>query len=90
MTSPGWLLDERACAGRENLDAAHVARYDTKEDAGAAAEVALLQQFEEHVRDEHSTFTWLLEPMLARSGFTIESADDADDGSVAAYIARAT
>ncbi|HEV2368383.1 MAG TPA: class I SAM-dependent methyltransferase [Acidimicrobiales bacterium] len=24
---------------------------------------------EEHVRDEHSTFTWLLEPMLERSGF---------------------
>lgn len=24
---------------------------------------------EEHVRDEHSTFTWLLEPMIERSGF---------------------
>lgn len=29
---------------------------------------------EEHVRDEHSTFTWLLEPMIQRSGFRIERA----------------
>jgi hypothetical protein len=27
------------------------------------------------VRDEHSTFTWLLEPMLERAGFEIEQAD---------------
>ncbi len=40
--SPDWLLDEVASAGRENLDPEHVARYDDKEDAGAAAEVALL------------------------------------------------
>ncbi len=40
---PGWLLDETASAGDENLDPAHVARYDTKEDAGAAAEVELLR-----------------------------------------------
>lgn len=39
-----WLLDERARAGRENLDAAHVARYDAKEDAGAQQEVALLRE----------------------------------------------
>ena len=30
--------------GRENLDAGHVARYDTKEDAGAAGEVRVLQE----------------------------------------------
>ena len=39
---PGWLLDELRTAGRENLDADHVARYDGKMDAGATAEVALL------------------------------------------------
>lgn len=43
-STPGWSLDEVASAGRENLDAAHVARYDGKEDAGAAAEVALLAE----------------------------------------------
>lgn len=41
----GWILDEVASAGRENLDANHVARYDTKEDAGAADEVGLLRNF---------------------------------------------
>jgi ubiquinone/menaquinone biosynthesis C-methylase UbiE len=29
---------------------------------------------EEHVRDEHSTFSWLMEPMLERAGFEIRSA----------------
>jgi len=41
---PGWLLDELGSAGRENLDPTHVARYDGKEDADAAAEVALLEE----------------------------------------------
>lgn len=41
---PGWLLDELATAGRENLDAGHVARYDAKEDASAAAELRLCQE----------------------------------------------
>ena len=41
---PGWLLDEVAHAGTENLDAGHVARYDTKEDGGAADEVLLLEE----------------------------------------------
>src|SRR5207302_5250977 len=39
---PGWLLDELASAGRENLDIDHVARYDQKEDARADSEIALL------------------------------------------------
>lgn len=39
---PGWLLDERSSAGRENLDVDHVARYDQKEDARADSEVSLL------------------------------------------------
>ena len=39
---PGWLLDEVAAAGRENLDPAHVERYDRKMDARAAKEVELL------------------------------------------------
>ncbi|MDD9372322.1 MAG: hypothetical protein PV358_19530, partial [Acidimicrobiales bacterium] len=38
-----WWPDEVTHAGRENLDPGHVARYDDKEDAGAADEVALLR-----------------------------------------------
>ena len=44
---------------------------------------------EEHVRDEYSTYTWLLEPMIERAGFRIERADHSGDGILAAYIARA-
>lgn len=230
---PGWMPDELAHAGRENLDPAHASRYDAKEDAGAAEEVALLQELglaaesvvvdmgagtgqfsvavapvcarvvavdvspvmlgvlqakvaalrltnvevvragfltyehrgrpadfaysryalhhlpdlwkavalarlhrtlrpggvlrlsdvvydfppaeteerieawcatgggdaehgwtraelEEHPRDEHSTFSWLLEPMIRRSGFEIERADHSDDGIFATYVLRAT
>jgi ubiquinone/menaquinone biosynthesis C-methylase UbiE len=47
-----WWLDEVASAGRENLDADHVARYDTKEDADAASELVLLQQLGLHRHSE--------------------------------------
>ena len=46
-------------------------------------------ELEEHVRDEHSTFTWLLEPMIARGGFEIEDAVYSADGIFASYVARA-
>lgn len=42
-TRAGWQLDEVTSIGRENLDPAHVARYDDKEDAGAIREVASLK-----------------------------------------------
>lgn len=32
-------------------------------------------EFEAHVRDEFSTFNWIIEGLLQRAGFTIESAD---------------
>jgi len=44
---------------------------------------------EEHVRDEHSTFTCLLEAMIQRSGFEIEDAVYSEDGIFAEYILRA-
>ena len=45
-------------------------------------------ELEEHVRDEHSTFTWLLEPMMQRCGFIIEEAEHTDDAIFAAYVLR--
>ena len=45
-------------------------------------------ELEEHVRDEHSTFSWLLEPMIQRSGFVIEAAEHSDDGIFAKYVLR--
>jgi ubiquinone/menaquinone biosynthesis C-methylase UbiE len=44
---------------------------------------------EEHIRDEYSTFTWLLEPTMERSGFRIEAAEYSPDGIFARYVARA-
>lgn len=46
-------------------------------------------ELEEHVRDEYSTFTWLLEPMIERSGFEIMQADHSADGILARYVACA-
>jgi hypothetical protein len=45
---------------------------------------------EEHVRDENSTFTWLLEPMLERAGFSIEDVDLERNRVVAGYLCRRT
>ncbi len=45
-------------------------------------------ELEEHVRDEHSTFTWLLEPMILRAGFEIEDASYSDDEMLARYVCR--
>jgi SAM-dependent methyltransferase len=47
-------------------------------------------EVEEHVRDEHSTFTWLLEAMFERTGFSIEAVDYSDDGFDARCVLRAT
>ena len=41
---------------------------------------------EEHLRDEHSTYTWLLEPMLHHAGFGIRDVDYSDDGFFARYV----
>jgi ubiquinone/menaquinone biosynthesis C-methylase UbiE len=42
----------------------------------------------EHVRDEHSTFTWLLEPMMDRAGFDVVDASYDASGMFASYLCR--
>ncbi len=42
----------------------------------------------EHVRDEHSTFTWLLEPMINRAGFDIIDVDYSPSGMDARYLCQ--
>lgn len=46
-------------------------------------------ELEEHVRDEHSTFTWLLEVMIARAGFRVEDTLYSDNRILARYLLRA-
>jgi cyclopropane fatty-acyl-phospholipid synthase-like methyltransferase len=42
-------------------------------------------ELEEHLRQEYSTFSWLLEPMLERSGFAIRRAEHSANRIYAAY-----
>jgi SAM-dependent methyltransferase len=54
--------------------------------APTAAEGWTREELEAHVRDEHSTFTWLLEPLLSHAGFEIR-ARDVGGGIYATYVA---
>jgi len=45
-------------------------------------------ELSEHVRDEHSTFTWLLEPMIERAGFDLIDASYDASGVDARYLCR--
>ena len=62
----------------QKIDAA-ISQYTATDpdDGWTRAELA------EHIRDEHSTFTWLLEPMIEQAGLDIVSADHSEDQMVA-------
>ena len=47
-------------------------------------------ELEEHVRDEHSTYRWLLEPMLERCGFALEEVAYSPDRMEGRYLLRTT
>jgi len=56
--------------------------------AGAATDPArgwTADELAEHVRDEQSTFTWLLEPMLERAGFEIRDRRLSETRTYASY-----
>ncbi len=86
-----WMLDELAHAGAEHLDEGFVTGYDRKQGHpdfsadvvgrwldGAAENPAdgyTREDFAEHLRTEFSAFRWLLEPMLAATGFDVVTSD---------------
>jgi ubiquinone/menaquinone biosynthesis C-methylase UbiE len=43
-------------------------------------------ELETHLREEHSTYAWLLEPMLAQAGFEIREATPIPSGVYTSYI----
>ncbi len=47
------------------------------------------EEMEEHIRDEHSTFRWLIEAMMEQCGFEIDAVDYSPDGFFGKYILRA-
>ncbi len=87
------VVDLGAGTGRFALAAARPSQADAvfgRWLEGAADDPALgytSADFAEHIRTEHSTFRWLLEPMLAATGFEIVTAEFS--GSVyGAYTCR--
>ena len=57
--------------------------------AGASASAAdgwTRAELAEHLRDEYSTYSWLVEPLLERSGFAIRERQIEGPGTYAAYI----
>jgi hypothetical protein len=90
MLRPGGLLrlwdvvyDFEPSQAQERIDAWCATGGDSVEEGWSRAEL------EEHVRDEHSTFSWLLEAMIRRGGFEIERAEHSEDGIFARYLLRA-
>lgn len=56
-------------------------------DAGTDVEGEWLRsEFEDHIRNENSTYSWLLEPMLEKAGLTIRSAHYSGDRIFARYV----
>ena len=73
----------------EPADARHGSKRGARPVATTSRAAGCRAELEEHVRDEHSTFSWLLEPMIERSGFEIEQAEHSADGMFAKYVLRA-
>jgi hypothetical protein len=44
------------------------------------------EELAKHLRDEYSTFSWLLEPMLEQAGFEISAAEYWTVGAYADYV----
>ncbi len=64
------------------IDAWLAAAAERSDDGWTRAEL------EEHLRHEYSTFSWLLEPMIERSGFVIERASFDELGVRGEYVCR--
>jgi hypothetical protein len=75
MDSFTWSLDEQSRAGEEHYDPSHVSVYDQKAATDPSEEGYTREDLETHIREEFSTFSWLLEPMLERVGFEIRDVE---------------
>jgi SAM-dependent methyltransferase len=86
--APGGILQIRDLVFSFDLGEteASVANWLQSAAADRAEDGWTRDELETHLRDEYSTFTWLLEPMLERAGFEIITADYANDGAYANYV----
>lgn len=90
MLRPGGILRlSDVVFGFEPSEAeAALERWYASADSADVAVDWTRAELEEHVAEEHSTFTWLLEPMIERAGLAIERADYSADGIFAHYVCR--
>jgi hypothetical protein len=70
VTALGRRRQVRTCRGRRSHRSVVRNRHRRRRERLGPAEL------EEHVREENSAFTWLLETMMPRSGLSIDEADD--------------
>lgn len=88
LLRPGGVLQLRDLVFSFDLQGAEAgianwlrtAAADRPEDGWTREELA------NHLRDEHSTFTWLLEPMIAGAGLELVAVDHGRAGAYANYI----
>lgn len=90
MTRPGGVIrlwdvvyDFAPTEAQDRIEAWCATGGDAVEGEWSRAEL------EEHVRDEHSTFSWILEPIIQRTGFEITHTEHSDDGIFLKYLLRA-
>ncbi|HEX3271018.1 MAG TPA: class I SAM-dependent methyltransferase [Ktedonobacterales bacterium] len=84
---PGGLLLLRDLVFSFEPDQAHTAIAAWLAGAASAPEEGWTRdELETHLRQEYSTFTWLLEPMLRHAGFQIRQVEASPSGIYAAYL----
>lgn len=57
-------------------------------DFASAAGEQLAVEIETHIRDEYSTFGWIMEGLLGRAGFWIEKSNSLHDGFITEYFCK--
>jgi len=88
LLAPGGVLQLRDLVFSFDLPAAAagIASWVQASSTDRPEEGWTRDELETHLRDEYSTFTWLLEPMIERAGLEIVVADYAPVGAYANYI----
>ena len=87
LLEPGGILRLRDLVFSFDLGEARarVAEWIATTAAGRPEDGWTREELETHLRDEYSTFSWLLEPMLDRAGFDVVDAEYGPLGAYAAY-----
>lgn len=87
MLRPGGKLFLRDVVLADDGACEHIQRFIDRQDAIGGAD--LREDAEGHFREEFSTYTWIMDGLLQRAGFAIES-QRLDEGLLATYLCRRT